>query len=109
MSYDVELTIDTGPDSRACVGWWNYTSNCSGMWRHALGGDIGMADLDGKPAAEAGPLLSAAAERMQADPDTYKAMDPPNGWGDHVGAALFLGEIADACRTHPRTTLRVSH
>ena len=107
MSYDVwlEITVDTGTDHNLWLLDVNHTSNCAPMWRHA-GADL--REYDGKPASEAAGPLTEAVARMEADPDTYRAMNPPNGWGDYDTALAFLREIAQACARHSKATVRVS-
>ena len=45
---------------------------------------------------------------MEADPETYRAMNPPNGWGDYEGALAYLRRLAEACATHSKCTINVS-
>lgn len=107
MSYDLYLQIDTGakePTDVLYIG--NYTFNVSGMWREALG--YSLADLHGRNAADATPDLRQACQRMASDPEKYRAMNPPNGWGDYEGARDYLVEILDGCLAHPKTTIEVS-
>lgn len=107
MSYDLYLRIDTGGEDPACVlAVGNYTSNVSGMWAESLG--YPLADLDGRLAADAIPDLEAAVARMEADPDTYRAMEPANGWGDYRGALGYLRDLLDGCAEHPKTTIDIS-
>ncbi|MFG3709500.1 hypothetical protein [Micromonospora sp. NPDC047730] len=106
MSYDIWLNIDTGGPEPATV-WdsFNYTSNCGPMWR-AAGADL--AAFDGEPAGECLPILTAAIKRMEDDPATYRAMDPPNGWGSYDSLLPALRRLADGFRSHPKATVRVS-
>ena len=107
MSYDVHLEIDTGgPDPAEVCDVGNYTSNCSCMWDHAMG-EPHLRDLDGAVAGEHAERIIAAARRMEDDPATYAAMNPPNGWGDSVTAQAYLLKIGKACRAHPKAVLRV--
>jgi len=80
----------------------------SGEWRTEQSTAQGLRALDGAPCSEAGGVIARAVERMEADPDTYRAMNPPNGWGDYEGALAFLRRLAEACAEHPRATVRVS-
>ena len=107
MSYDVslEITVDTGTPYEVCLLDLNYTSNCAPMWRHA-GADL--REFDEAPASEAAGPLAEAVKRMETDPDTYRAMNPPNGWGDYEGALAFLRKIAEAGGAHNKATVRVS-
>lgn len=105
MSYDVDLTIDTGSGEPVSVWSRNHTSNTARMWR-AAGCDL--AEFDGKPASELTPVVTAAITDMCAHPGAYRTMNPPNGWGDYESTLEFLRAIRDACMDHSLTTVRVS-
>jgi len=107
MSYDIWLEIDNSegkPVTVVEIG--NYTSNVGVMWRDALGGKR-LRDFDRAPCSEAAGPLAAAVERMEADPDKYREMDPPNGWGDYEGALKFLRTLSEACAEHPRCRIAI--
>lgn len=109
MSYDIDLVIDTGagfPASITEVG--NYTSNVAGIWAEALG--FPLADLDGKNAGESVAALDAAIAALR-DPErraAFERLEPDNGWGDLGGALNYIIKLACSCRTHPKTTIRIS-
>lgn len=104
MSYDIWLEIDTGAGHKARIFDWNFTSNVARMWRHA-GADL--AEFDGKRAGDCADILAAAVERMAADPETYREMDSPNGWGTYDQLLPALRELLEAMRTHPNTAVGV--
>lgn len=85
----------------------NYTSNVSSMWHKALG--CSLADLGGQPAGGQVELIAAALVAMEAHPDEYRTMEPPNGWGSYEGAHDYLLRLLLACLRHPEATIRVSH
>lgn len=111
MSYDIwlENPPKDGPCGR-CGGTgkepggntgildWNYTSNCAPMWRKA-GADL--AKFEGKPAGECAPILSSAIEAMEADPETYRAMNPSNGWGDYDSLVASLKRLLEGLQGNP--------
>jgi hypothetical protein len=105
MSYDIWLTIDTGGPEPATI-WhgWNYTSNCGSMWR-AAGADL--AEFHDKLAGDCLPNLTAAIAKMRAEPDTFRAMNPPNGWGSYDTLLPRLDELAGAFAEHPRAIVQV--
>lgn len=106
MSYDIYLTIDTGGESPAYVGRdWNYTSNCGPMWR-AAGAEL--AEFHGKPASECIPVLQAAITELEANPEKYRAMDSPNGWGVYDRLVPALTRLLENFQAHPRATVEVS-
>ena len=107
MSYDFDLSIDTGAGNRAYAYNASPTFNLSGMFAAAFEGGI-SATLKGKSAAEAAPLIRAALDKMLADPPAFKALNPPNGWGTYEGAIQFLQEFAQACAEHPLCTVNAT-
>lgn len=109
VSYTVYLTVDLGgpdPSRIECDDYLNYTYNVWGMFRLALGGDC-LNDLDRMDAGAAAERLGPAITAMRADPSTYRAMNPPNGWGDYEGAVQFLERCRATFVMHPRATVRV--
>jgi len=112
VSYDVYLEIDTGGPHRAAVtDTQSPTYNIGPMLREALGvkmqrGDGSVPCLDGMLASEALPLVRKALDVMAAEPDRFKAMNPPNGWGSYDNAVEFLRWLHDACMDHPKATVR---
>lgn len=107
MSYDIWLEIDTGAvEPLPVLEVGNYTSNCGPMWAKALGGRR-LRDFNKAPCSEAAGPLAEAVKRMEADPDTYREMNPPNGWGDYEGALDFLRRLADACAENPKCRIGI--
>lgn len=105
MSYDFSLDIDTGCGNTVCIWDCNITSNVAPMWREA---GIDFRAMDGAPAIQVAVALRPAVSAMAADPTTYRAMNPDNGWGDADGCLRFLRDLLEACEMHPNTVLRVS-
>ena len=113
MSYDVSLIMQTGPEMWATASvCGNMTSNVGAMYRLALPATdercAGLPGLNGLRAEVAIPLLSAAVEAMEADPDRFKAWSPANGWGSYDGALRYLKGILSSCQCHPWATIEVS-
>lgn len=105
MSYDVYLMIDTGGPEPYTFGDWNYTSNCAPMWREA-GADL--AEFHGKLAGECAPILEKAIDVMRREPERFKAMNPPNGWGDYDSVIDRLVYLVEMLEAHPKATVVVS-
>jgi hypothetical protein len=117
MSYDINLeTTPVEEECHHCDGtgrvtssdeltWWNYTSNCAGMWRKA-GADL--AAFHGKPASECTPSLKSAIEAMENDPETFRAMNPANGWGSYDSLLEALKTLLKDFQEHPDAIVRVS-
>lgn len=72
---------------------WNYTHNVAPMIYRALeGAGIELAPgeswwqrLSGMDGPEGRDYLAAIITRLEADPDRFRAMNPPNGWGCYDG------------------------
>lgn len=112
MSYDIDLVIDTGAGRMATAAEiGNYTWNCRPMFEAAAADKYpeiqSPHDLIGKTGAEALPILAHIVSRMEADPATYEAMNPDNGWGSYKTWLPFLRKWRDACAEHPATIVNV--
>lgn len=59
-------------------------------------------------AAELIGPLTAGLERLEADPERFKKLNPSNGWGDYDGLVAFVRDYLHACRQHPAATVQVS-
>lgn len=100
MSWNAYLIDDRGHTE----GDWNYTHNCNGMIEATLSDDEVTATgqpfwaalgnttmgrgawwdlLNGRTGAEGAQLLDRIITGLEADPDRFRAMDPPNGWGSY--------------------------
>lgn len=101
MSYDVYLSIDAGAGLVGLPFDWNYTSNVAPMWRKAMPETDGLAGLHQMQAREAATHLEVGIARMEADHDTYRALNPENGWGDFEGQLDQLKRLLAECRRVP--------
>lgn len=118
MSYDIYLkNPPAGASCGRCGGTgkepdeyenvsvdWNYTSNCAPMWRKA-GADL--AQFDGKTAGECTPILAAAIEAMESEPEVYRAMDPSNGWGSYDTLLPSLKKLLEGLQQNPHMLVGV--
>lgn len=53
-------------------------------------------------------LLQQGLDKLRADPATFKAHNPSNGWGDYDGLVRFTAAYLDACERYPEATIHVS-
>lgn len=104
MSYTVYVKMDTGGPEPMFGESSHCTSNCAPMWRLAGANIQAMND---KPCIELTPVLHEAVAAMERDPDRYRALSPPNGWGSYPDALEFVRWIRDQCKAHPRGRLVV--
>lgn len=113
MSYDVRLAVDTGGEELVSVTEYRSpTYNLAPMFSEALGIDMrdygnGRRFLDGMAAADALPIVTAALSKMALDPEHFRALNPPNGWGSYEGAVEFLQWLQMQCIKHPKATVLV--
>lgn len=52
--------------------------------------------------------LTEGLSRLESNPETFKAHNPPNGWGDYNGLVRFVREYLAACREHPEAEVSAS-
>lgn len=103
MSADYWLEDLQGCDPEHPGHHYNVTYNLREMLRAA--GLPEWRALDGAPAVEAAGMLAKVAETLPADPARFKALDPPNGWGDYDGALRFVESFALGCALHPEARI----
>jgi hypothetical protein len=98
MSWRIYLTDDRGHEE----GAWNYTSNVSGMTHAAIdasnhpaaGSGIHWLDhLNQSSGPDGAALIKAIVDQFAKDPERYRAMNPPNGWGDYDQWHALLREM----------------
>lgn len=105
MSYDVTFGYP-GPNHAAEYPndvWRNYTSNVSGMWSKALGGETlgDLIEAKGKRNADLVEPLTVAVAEMKEAPEFFREMNPSNGWGSYEGALDYLVWMLEMCRAVP--------
>lgn len=109
MSWGVNLEIDAGGPEPVYLSLLeaNATWNLGPMYR-AANPEHGFGNhWDGTPAQEAADRCKVILAAFGEDPAKYRALNPPNGWGDFEVAQAFIQQIHDACMAAPRATLRV--
>lgn len=107
MSWDIWLETEVDGHKITLPGTsFNYTHNCNRMIRSA-GFTEWPYSVDGWNAEELEPRLYAATVIMAADPETYRAMNPENGWGDYDSLMDQLGHVMDVCQKFPSATVRM--
>ena len=84
----------------------NATHNLRPMWA-AAGCEDQFYEWEGRKADEALPFLRAGVAAMEADPDKFRALNPPNGLGDYDGALEWLWRAVAACVKHPNAVIHI--
>jgi hypothetical protein len=96
MSWDATLIDDRGHQE----GWWDYTHNTNDMANSVIHPDDDTGQswwriLDGMEGKAGAAFLGRIIEGLEADPDRFRAMNPPNGWGNYDGFLGVLREMRD--------------
>ena len=88
---------------RGEAGWWNYTRNVTPMiaaaWEQATGKPIEQnwwAMLNGMDGPAGREHIATVVKALEADPEKFRAMNPPNGWGDYDSLLGVLRQMRDA-------------
>jgi len=84
----------------------NITHNVNIMWKES-GCYEALYESDGKKAVEIIPILKDAIEKMGSDPEKYKKMNAPNGWGTYESAFNFLTNVFKACFENPNSIINI--
>ena len=106
MSWDIDLYARTECGQLVHVDEANYTYNVAPMFFNALGGD-GIRQFAGMKAVDAIPILNRGIRKMKENPGRYRAMNPPNGWGDYEGALELLEWMLRKCEQYPSIEITV--
>lgn len=53
------------------------------------------------------PLTDGLA-LMRSEPERFKALNPPNGWGSYDGFVPWIARYLEACQTYPDADVSVS-
>lgn len=113
MSWNAYLIDDRGHTE----GEWNYTHNTNGMANLALDASYEQVSvfeevfrpgrlswwkrldtLDGPTGAA---MLDGIIRAMESDPEKYRALNPPNNWGDYDSFLKVLRDMRDAVPEWP--------
>jgi len=52
--------------------------------------------------------LRAGLALLMAEPERFKAMNPPNGWGSYDNLVKFVNDYLHACEENAEAAVRVS-
>lgn len=75
----------------------NKMAEKAGIYEHLWRPD----ELGLKRASELVDPLTQGLERLRANPEQFKAFNPPNGWGTYEGLVKFVEEYLLACKKFP--------
>jgi hypothetical protein len=78
-------------------------AKAAGIYRHLWRPD----EIGVSRAEELIEPLAGGLARLQAEPETFRIHNPPNGWGSYEGFVQFVADYLDACKANPTATVRV--
>lgn len=97
MSWDIYIKVDVCPACGRGDDYLydrNYTSN---MWPMLQKAGWHFDLINDKSTKEAYPQLRELIGKLEAYPAEYRALNPPNGWGDYDSFVEMLKEFAANC------------
>lgn len=109
LDFDLVAVFDAGHADgpvRRSILEHNITHNISCMWRRA-GCYEALYESHGKLAQDVVPVLEEAVRRMRAEPDEYRKLDSPNGWGTYRKALPWLESVLADCKEYPLAVIEV--
>lgn len=111
LDFYLEMKLDTGALEPHRVELYsaNITHNlnkmamkagiCSCLWRpHDL--------WDNPTADKVIPIMEEGLEKLKSDPEHYKQFIASNGWGTYEDFVPFVEEVLNACKKHPKSTVK---
>lgn len=106
MSLDVTLTAvrTTKIYSRNITHNLGRMASEAGIYEHLWRPD----ELGIKTAGELVEPLRRGLELLMSDPERFKAMNPPNGWGSYDGLVDFVNDYLHTCIENPDAAVSVS-
>ncbi|HUU94621.1 MAG TPA: hypothetical protein VM487_02700 [Phycisphaerae bacterium] len=106
MSWDLDCygKID---GERFVLAEFNYTHNTNPMIR-AAGCPWSSDELNGITSPQLVAVLEPALAEMEANPDKYIAMNPPNGWGSYETLMPVLRQVLAVAKRFPSGKWRAS-
>lgn len=108
MSWGADIVIDHGDGYETVIEVVDgHTYNLSAMWRLAGVFDK-SSDLDGVRTIDLAPKLVRALLLARENADDFRALNPPNGWGDYDGFLEILTKFTGLALQHPRGVVRWS-
>lgn len=96
MGYGIYLSC---PTCGECAEMGDISRNLGFMYFDVL--EAGIRGLDNMKASDAIPQLETAIQKLEADPEKYRAMNPSNGWGSYEGLIEVLKRLLENCREKP--------
>jgi hypothetical protein len=112
MNMWIYLTLEIGSDVTGnqplshCIYERNVTSNLNPMLDKANVYEA-THETNWYKAGTIIDVLAVGIADMQAHPDEYKKLNPPNGWGSYEYALNFLISLHQACVDYPNAIISI--
>ena len=114
MSLDVTVTMPACSHCgrRDATYNWNYTYNvthmtCVAAERAGFKHTRMLDGIEGR-ASNYTATLRAIVEQLRADPETFRAMNPSNGWGDYDSYTRQLEVLLEQLEANPNSIVDTS-
>lgn len=98
MSVDLWLKLKGQNGAEVVIHDLNITYNLSPMWRAC---DWDFHDLEGRTGADIGEGVAHVVQKLKADPDKFRAMNPPNLWGTYEQCLDVFEKLLAAIKDWP--------
>jgi len=112
MSLDISFTAPTCPTCK-CGGWsrsFDITHNLADM-----AGACGLYSIlwrgDEHGITRAGQMIGAlqnGRSQLLAEPDKFRKLNSPNGWGKYDDFFRFVGDVLEHCEANPDDSVEFS-
>ena len=106
MGLDFDLVLKEDADE-TCVHEAYITHNVAPMWRLAGIYDA-LYNSNGQRVSDVVETLRAGLAKMEASPEEYLPLNPPNGWGSYESAKRWLSKLVAACDRFPIAVIESS-
>lgn len=110
LDFFLTISVDTGGEQPHEIELYetNITHNLGKMAREA-GIYRALWHGEGKEkTGKAGDIiedLQKGLDDMKSNPDKYKRLDAPNGWGTYEQFVPFVEKVLEACKKHPKADI----
>ena len=103
------MSLDLYLEDNACptcllgdrVAEFNYTYNVSKMWYHVFPASPGMVSIEEMTGRDSLPVLRKFLSAMNEDMETFRSMNPSNGWGSADGFREWIRDLIKAAEKYP--------
>ena len=107
MSYDINLTINTGKKNVSIFSI-NITSNVIWMYNHAFNSPYWLREIDDKKCNDVKEKIAMAHADMLMNEHVYRFLESSNWWGKYEDALKVLESLRWEAVTHSECIIEIS-